>query len=159
MKFEEALRLLRDGHRVQRAAWQGREQLRLVYWEAPPYLQMLIGPERGLPWGGSQIDVLADDWRDLGNGGIPADQSNRVVDAAPMGTAAGGAGVSEGARLAGEVADVVQRLATAERTLAAIARASGCDVDDLETSATLLRSHDQDVERALARLRIARPKR
>jgi hypothetical protein len=78
MHFGQALVLLRDGKRVMRSGWNGKNMflvliqavdIRLPYelkelWELPqrPFIMMRDAQCMLVPWLASQTDILAEDW-------------------------------------------------------------------------------------------------
>ena len=76
MNFGEAITLLKAGHKLQRANWNGAGQwLYLIpesHWETTRGLEMLDGrpwigiktvDDKFMPWVASQSDMLSEDWR------------------------------------------------------------------------------------------------
>lgn len=67
MHIGEAVQALRDGRRVARAGWNGKNMwlaLRLPYEsaESEPYVYMKTATDQTIPWLCSQADLMADDW-------------------------------------------------------------------------------------------------
>jgi len=68
LTFGEALTLLRSGHRIRRAGWNGKGMwLALQVPDAHskmslPYIYMSTVQGDLVPWLASQTDVLSDDW-------------------------------------------------------------------------------------------------
>lgn len=69
MGFEEALKLLKEGKRMQRLGWNGKGMwIRLVRVPLPPdsglpYLEMSTAQGKIVPWVASHTDLLSEDWR------------------------------------------------------------------------------------------------
>lgn len=68
MDFGQALRVLKDGGKVARDGWNGRNMhLSLQTPDAHskmtlPYIYMFTADQQLVPWLASQTDVLSDDW-------------------------------------------------------------------------------------------------
>ncbi len=68
MDFGEALKLLKDGYRVTRPGWNGKnmwielQQPDLASKMDLPYIYMSTVTGDLVPWLASQTDVLAEDW-------------------------------------------------------------------------------------------------
>ena len=83
MNFSEALERIKEGHRVQRAGWNGkgmfiflvpgsnfivnREPLLSIMGEGAevtycPHIDMKTADGKVVPWPASQTDIMADDW-------------------------------------------------------------------------------------------------
>jgi hypothetical protein len=68
MDFSFALNALKNGHRVARAGWNGRNQY--LFLQRPdehskmqqPYIYISPVDGRLIPWVASQSDLLAEDW-------------------------------------------------------------------------------------------------
>jgi hypothetical protein len=73
--FSQALDLLKDGQRLQRAGWNGKGMylFRVVQWtyvgrdewgkEVLPFIAMKTADDKIVPWLCSQTDMLANDWQ------------------------------------------------------------------------------------------------
>lgn len=74
MTFSEALRLLKQGRKLARTGWNGRDMW--IKLQVPdqhsmmtlPYLYMRTVDGRFVPWLASQTDLLEDDWEDVTTG-------------------------------------------------------------------------------------------
>lgn len=72
LSFGHAIRVLKDGKRVARAGWNGKNMwLKLQVPDANskmslPYIYMFTAQGDRVPWLASQTDVLADDWQLVG---------------------------------------------------------------------------------------------
>lgn len=81
VSFGHAVELLKDGHRVARAGWNGKGMflvfiggneyevnayLRFNSQELAPYIAMKTADNKLVPWLASQTDMLADDWQIVG---------------------------------------------------------------------------------------------
>lgn len=74
MTFSEALRLLKQGRKLARTGWNGRDMW--IKLQVPdrgsmmtlPYLYMRTVDGRFVPWLASQTDLLEDDWEDVTSG-------------------------------------------------------------------------------------------
>lgn len=68
MNFGQAIELLKAGHRVARAGWNGKGMwLKLQTPDAfskmsLPYIYMKTADDNQVPWLASQTDMLAEDW-------------------------------------------------------------------------------------------------
>ncbi len=70
-EFGAALKAVKQGHRIQRQGWNGKDMW--VALQIPdvhskmglPYLYMKTVDGRYVPWLASQTDILAEDWRVL----------------------------------------------------------------------------------------------
>lgn len=68
MTFEEILRILKDGYRVQRKGWNGKGMwIALIKKDESglmtlPFIYMRTVQGDFVPWLASQTDILADDW-------------------------------------------------------------------------------------------------
>lgn len=66
--FSEALRRLKNGEKVAREGWNGKNMW--IHLQVPdanskmslPYLYMYTADKKLVPWLASQTDILADDW-------------------------------------------------------------------------------------------------
>lgn len=72
MNFGQALETLKQGKRVARTGWNGKEMwLRIVFpersdfdygYDNHPYIEMKTAQNYLVPWLASQVDMLAEDW-------------------------------------------------------------------------------------------------
>lgn len=68
VSFGDAIRALKNGHRVTRAGWNGKGMWLAL--QRPdigskmtlPFIYMKTADDQLVPWLASQTDVLADDW-------------------------------------------------------------------------------------------------
>ena len=68
VSFGDAIRALKNGHRVTRAGWNGKGMW--LELQRPdinskmtlPYIYMKTADDQLVPWLASQTDILADDW-------------------------------------------------------------------------------------------------
>lgn len=77
LSFSNALDLLKDGQRLQRAGWNGKGMyiFRVVTWtyagrgeggeHVLPFIAMKTADSKVVPWLCSQTDMLANDWQVL----------------------------------------------------------------------------------------------
>lgn len=83
MKFEQAMRLMREGKKVQREGWNGKGMFLFLIdgnsWEfvtdnagpeindldTLPFVCMKTADDKLVPWVASQTDVLAYDWQEV----------------------------------------------------------------------------------------------
>lgn len=74
MNFGNALTMLREGFKVQRAGWNGKNMW--IALQTPtetskmtlPYIYMYTAQGDLVPWLASQTDILAEDWELVGDG-------------------------------------------------------------------------------------------
>ena len=71
MTFGEALKSLKNGHKVARSGWNGKNMWIEVQWPSLgsemtlPYIYMLTAQGDLVPWLASQTDILAEDWEEV----------------------------------------------------------------------------------------------
>lgn len=74
MNFGNALIMLKEGYKVQRSGWNGKNMW--INLQTPtetskmtlPYIYMYTAQGDLVPWLASQTDVLAEDWELVGDG-------------------------------------------------------------------------------------------
>jgi hypothetical protein len=68
MEFGDALASLREGKKLARTGWNGKDQYIQLQTRdenskmTQPYLYIVASPTVTVPWVGSQTDLLNDDW-------------------------------------------------------------------------------------------------
>jgi hypothetical protein len=67
--FEQAISLIKDGHRLTRLGWNGKDMFVYLYKTypdadppIPPYIMFKTADNKQVPWDASQTDLLATDW-------------------------------------------------------------------------------------------------
>jgi hypothetical protein len=69
--FEGALQWLKNGLKVSRDGWKGREkwvQIRAAARHNPSYLEMIYADGTRVPWTPTRCDLLENDWKFVGIG-------------------------------------------------------------------------------------------
>lgn len=71
MNFSQALELIKEGKKVSREGWNGKEMY--LELQVPdehskmkrPYIYIVPGEEWVVPWVASQADLLGEDWQEI----------------------------------------------------------------------------------------------